>query len=83
MQQVQEEANFIFQKRKGLSMEKKEARAEREEADKYTALQQELVRPRQWERGTHFYSFIRCLFVMYTCICACPYCCLLLIKTTE
>lgn len=42
MQKTQEETNFAYQKKKGISAERKEARIEKEEADKYTRLKDDL-----------------------------------------
>lgn len=39
-----EEAQFSYQKKKGVAAERKEAKFEKEEAEKYTRLKQELVR---------------------------------------
>lgn len=44
MQKAQEEINFAYQKKKGINAEKKEARLEKEEADKYARLKDDLVR---------------------------------------
>eukprot|EP00731_Ephydatia_muelleri_P024127 Em0016g398a len=43
MLKSQEETTFTFQKKKGVTMEKKEAKAEKEEAEKYKKLQEELA----------------------------------------
>ncbi|KAJ8915816.1 hypothetical protein NQ315_004628 [Exocentrus adspersus] len=42
MQKAQEELNFAYQKKKGINAEKKEARLEKEEADKYARLKDDL-----------------------------------------
>lgn len=39
-----EEAQFSYQKKKGVAAERKEAKFEKEEAEKYTRLKEELVR---------------------------------------
>lgn len=38
-----EEAQFSYQKKKGVAAERKEAKFEKEEAEKYTRLKEELV----------------------------------------
>lgn len=43
MNKAQEETAFSYQKKKSISLEKKEARAEKEEADKYQKLQEEIL----------------------------------------
>lgn len=43
MQKAQEEINFAYQKKKGINAERKEARLEKEEADKYARLKDDLV----------------------------------------
>lgn len=43
MQKAQEEINCAYQKKKGINAEKKEARLEKEEADKYARLKDDLV----------------------------------------
>lgn len=43
MQKAQEDVNFAYQKKKGINAEKKEARMEKEEADKYARLKDDLV----------------------------------------
>lgn len=43
MQKAQEELNFAYQKKKGINAERKEARLEKEEADKYARLKEDLV----------------------------------------
>jgi structural maintenance of chromosome 1 len=42
MQKAQEEINFAYQKKKGINAERKEARLEKEEADKYARLKDDL-----------------------------------------
>ncbi|KAI4471080.1 structural maintenance of chromosomes smc family member [Holotrichia oblita] len=42
MQKAQEELNFAYQKKKGINAERKEARLEKEEADKYARLKEDL-----------------------------------------
>ncbi|XP_060536430.1 structural maintenance of chromosomes protein 1A [Cylas formicarius] len=42
MQKAQEEINFALQKKKGINAERKEARLEKEEADKYSRLKDDL-----------------------------------------
>ncbi|KAF7267293.1 structural maintenance of chromosomes 1 [Rhynchophorus ferrugineus] len=42
MQKAQEEINFALQKKKGINAERKEARMEKEEADKYARLKDDL-----------------------------------------
>ncbi|XP_017771706.1 PREDICTED: structural maintenance of chromosomes protein 1A [Nicrophorus vespilloides] len=42
MQKTQEEINFAYQKKKGYNAERKEARIEKEEADKYARLKDDL-----------------------------------------
>ncbi|CAH1107174.1 unnamed protein product [Psylliodes chrysocephalus] len=42
MQKAQEELNMAYQKKKGINAEKKEARLEKEEADKYARLKDDL-----------------------------------------
>lgn len=43
MQKAQEDANFAYQRKKGINAERKEARLEKEEADKYARLKDDLV----------------------------------------
>lgn len=43
MQKALEEMNFAYQKKKGINAERKEARLEKEEADKYARLRDDLV----------------------------------------
>lgn len=43
MLKTQEEVNFAYQKKKGITAERKEARLEKEEADKYARLKEDLV----------------------------------------
>lgn len=43
MQKAQEEINFAYQRKKGINAERKEARLEKEEADKYARLKDDLV----------------------------------------
>lgn len=43
MQQAEEETQFTYQKKKGIAAERKEAKAEKQEADRYTRLKQEYV----------------------------------------
>lgn len=43
MQKAQEEIQFAYQKKKGINAERKEARLEKEEADKYARLKDDLV----------------------------------------
>lgn len=43
MQKAQEDINFAYQKKKGINAERKEARLEKEEADKYARLKDDLV----------------------------------------
>lgn len=43
MQRAQEDINFAYQKKKGINAERKEARLEKEEADKYARLKDDLV----------------------------------------
>lgn len=43
MQKAQEEISFAYQKKKGINAERKEARLEKEEADKYARLKDDLV----------------------------------------
>ncbi|KAF5272683.1 hypothetical protein FQA39_LY07710 [Lamprigera yunnana] len=42
MQKAQEDINFAYQKKKGINAERKEARLEKEEADKYARLKDDL-----------------------------------------
>lgn len=42
-QKAQEEMNFALQKKKGINAERKEARLEKEEADKYSRFKDDLV----------------------------------------
>lgn len=42
MQRAQEDINFAYQKKKGINAERKEARLEKEEADKYARLKDDL-----------------------------------------
>ncbi|XP_018333295.1 structural maintenance of chromosomes protein 1A [Agrilus planipennis] len=42
MQKAQEDLNFAYQKKKGINAERKEARMEKEEADKYARLKDDL-----------------------------------------
>ena len=44
MLKAEEETQFTYQKKKGLSAERKEAKLEKEEAEKYQRLKEELVR---------------------------------------
>lgn len=44
MLKTQEEVNFAYQKKKGITAERKEARLEKEEADKYARLKEDLVK---------------------------------------
>lgn len=44
MIKAQEEIQFALQKKKGINAERKEARLEKEEADKYARLKDDLVR---------------------------------------
>lgn len=43
MHKAQEDINFAYQKKKGINAERKEARLEKEEADKYARLKDDLV----------------------------------------
>lgn len=43
MNRADEEAQFSYQKKKGVAAERKEAKFEKEEAEKYTRLKEELV----------------------------------------
>lgn len=43
MEKAQEEINFAYQKKKGINAERKEAKLEKEEADKYSRLKDDLV----------------------------------------
>lgn len=43
MQKAQEDINFAYQRKKGINAERKEARLEKEEADKYSRLKADLV----------------------------------------
>lgn len=42
-QKAQEEMNFALQRKKGINAERKEARLEKEEADKYSRFKDDLV----------------------------------------
>jgi len=42
MAKAQEDTTFTYHKKKGITMEKKEARAQKEEADRYQKLQDDL-----------------------------------------
>lgn len=43
MLKTQEDVNYAYQKKKGINAERKEARLEKEEADKYARLKEDLV----------------------------------------
>jgi len=43
MAKAQEDTTFTYHKKKGITMEKKEARAQKEEADRYQKLQDDLA----------------------------------------
>lgn len=43
MQHAEEETQFMYQKKKGVAAERKEAKLEKQEADRYTRLKQEFV----------------------------------------
>lgn len=43
MQHAEEETQFMYQKKKGVAAERKEAKLEKQEADRYTKLKQEFV----------------------------------------
>jgi len=43
MAKAQEDTTFTYHKKKGITMEKKEARAQKEEADRYQKLQDDLT----------------------------------------
>lgn len=43
MLKTQEDTNFAYQKKKGINAERKEARIEKEEADKYGRLKDDLT----------------------------------------
>lgn len=44
MQKAEEDVSFNYTKRKGLASERREAKAEREEAEKYQSLKTQMVR---------------------------------------
>ena len=44
MAKAQEDTTFTYHKKKGITMEKKEARAQKEEADRYQKLQDDLTK---------------------------------------
>jgi len=44
MTKAQEDTTFTYHKKKGITMEKKEARAQKEEADRYQKLQDDLTK---------------------------------------
>ncbi|XP_052901996.1 structural maintenance of chromosomes protein 1A [Anopheles moucheti] len=52
MQMAEEETQFTYQKKKGIAAERKEAKLEKQEADRYTSLKQECS-----EKQVHFQLF--------------------------
>ena len=44
MMKAQQDTTFTYHKKKGITMEKKEARAQKEEADRYQKLQDDLTK---------------------------------------
>lgn len=44
MQQAEEETQYTYQKKRGVAAERKEAKAEKQEADRYARLKDEVVR---------------------------------------
>lgn len=57
MQKAQEELNFAYQKKKGINAERKEARMEKEEADRYARFKEDLVRNTQYTIFSHIKIF--------------------------
>lgn len=49
MQQAEEETQFTYQKKRGMAAERKEAKAEKQEAERYTRLKEEYVSKRCME----------------------------------
>lgn len=43
MQQAEEETQYTYQKKRGVAAERKEAKAEKQEADRYARLKEEVV----------------------------------------
>jgi structural maintenance of chromosome 1 len=66
MSKAQEETAYSFQKKKGISLEKKEAKAEKEEAEKYKKVAEELVRIR-YSNDLYDYIFPHNQFIMDNC----------------
>lgn len=62
MLKAEEETQFSYQKKKGISAERKEARLEKEEADKYARLKADLVRF-IFSESTNFNSLL--YFILY------------------
>lgn len=61
MMKAEEDTQFTYQKKKGIAAEKKEARLEKEEAEKYQRLKEDLVHNRCI---FFFLVFVMCLLYM-------------------
>lgn len=62
MQQAEEETQFTYQKKRGVAAERKEAKAEKQEADRYSRLKEEYV------STVHLQQFVRTVQVSSTVI---------------
>ena len=63
MLKAEEETQFTYQKKKGIAAERKEAKLEKEEAEKYQRLKEDLVWCMKFQtRNTHSCSLINFMF---------------------
>lgn len=63
MLKAEEETQFTYQKKKGIAAERKEAKLEKEEAEKYQRLKEDLVRCMMFHTSnTHSCSVINLMF---------------------
>lgn len=69
MNKAEEDTQFNYHKKKGIAAERKEAKMEKDEAERYQKLKEQIVRIRGLINQKYLYTFLLIYFYLYGCAC--------------
>lgn len=67
MNKAEEDTQFNYHKKKGIAAERKEAKMEKDEAERYQKLKEQIVRIRGLINQKYLYTFLLIYFYLYGC----------------
>lgn len=68
MNKAEEDTQFNYHKKKGIAAERKEAKMEKDEAERYQKLKEQIVRIRGLINQKYLYTFLL-IYFYYGCTC--------------